>query len=105
MFRIRKNDMVKVTTGESRGKTGKVLKVFRDKNTVIIEGVNFIKRHMRKSQKNPQGGIIEKEAAINVSKVVLVHTDEPTKVGYRFLKDGKKVRYSKKTDEVIDSIS
>lgn len=97
--------MVKVTTGESRGKTGKVLKVFRDKNTVIIEGVNFIKRHMRKSQKNPQGGIIEKEAAINVSKVVLVHTDEPTKVGYRFLKDGKKVRYSKKTDEVIDSIS
>lgn len=105
MFRIRKNDIVKVTTGESRGKTGKVLKVFPDKNTVIIEGVNFIKRHMRKSQKNPQGGIIEKEAAINVSKVVLVHTDEPTKVGYRFLKDGKKVRYSKKTDEVIDSIS
>ncbi|PIS27710.1 MAG: 50S ribosomal protein L24 [Candidatus Marinimicrobia bacterium CG08_land_8_20_14_0_20_45_22] len=105
MFRIRKNDMVKVTTGESRGKTGKVLKVFPDKNTVIVEGVSFIKRHMRKSQKNPQGGIIEKEAPINVSKVILIHTDEPTKVGYRFLKDGKKVRYSKKTDEVIDSIS
>ncbi|MDD5765476.1 MAG: 50S ribosomal protein L24 [Candidatus Marinimicrobia bacterium] len=105
MFRIRKNDLVKVTTGESRGKIGKVLKVFPDKNTVIIEGVNFIKRHMRKSQKNPQGGIIEKEAPIDVSKIVLIHTDVPTRVGYRFLKDGKKVRYSKKTDEVIDSIS
>lgn len=105
MFRIRKNDVVKVISGELKGKTGKVLIVFPKKDTVIVEGVNFIKRHMRRSQKNPQGGIVEKEAPIHISNVVLMHTGEPTKVGYKTLKDGKKVRYSKKTDEVIDSIS
>lgn len=105
MFRIRKNDIVKVISGELKGKTGKVLIVFPKKDTVIVEGVNFIKRHMRRSQKNPQGGIVEKEAPIHISNVVLMHTGEPTKVGYKTLKDGKKVRYSKKTDEVIDIIS
>lgn len=105
MFRIRKNDIVKVISGELKGKTGKVLIVFPKKDTVIVEGVNFIKRHMRRSQKNPQGGIVEKEAPIHISNVVLIHTNEPTKVGYKTLKDGKKVRYSKKTDEVIDIIS
>ncbi|MDD5060739.1 MAG: 50S ribosomal protein L24, partial [Candidatus Marinimicrobia bacterium] len=72
MFRIRKNDTVMILSGESKGKTGKVLKVFPDKERVIVEGVNFIKRHTRPSQKNTQGGIIEKEAPVHVSNVKLV---------------------------------
>ncbi|HRS52168.1 MAG TPA: 50S ribosomal protein L24 [Candidatus Marinimicrobia bacterium] len=104
MLRIRKNDTVMVITGESKGKIGKVLKVFPDKERVIVEGVNFIKRHTRPSQKNPQGGIIEKEAPIHMSNVKLVHAGQATKVGYKTLKDGKKVRVARKTGEVIDAI-
>lgn len=103
MQRIRKNDMVKVISGNYRGKSGRVLKVFPKNDRIIVEGVNFIKRHTRPSQNNPQGGIIEKEAPIHVSNVVLIHSNEPTRVGYKVLKDGKKVRYAKKTGEVIAS--
>ncbi|MFH1213261.1 MAG: 50S ribosomal protein L24 [Candidatus Neomarinimicrobiota bacterium] len=104
MFRIRKNDTVTIISGESKGKTGKVLKVFPDKERVIVEGVNFIKRHTRPSQKNTQGGIVEKEAPVHLSNVKLVHANQATKVGYRTLNDGKKVRYARKTGEIIDSI-
>ncbi len=104
MFRIRKNDVVVVISGNYKGKTGRILKVFPKQQRIIVEGVNFIKRHMRPSQNNPQGGIVEKEAAIHVSNVQLVHNSKPTKVGFRNLKDGKKVRYSKKSGEIIDSI-
>lgn len=104
MLRIRKNDTVLVISGDDRGKIGKVLKIFPDKQRVIVEGVNFIKRHSRPTQKNPQGGIIEKEAPIHVSNVKLVHSGQPTKVSYRTLKDGKKVRVMRKTGEIIDSI-
>lgn len=103
MQRIRKNDMVKVISGNYRGKSGRVLKVFPKNDRIIVEGVNFIKRHTRPSQNNPQGGIVEKEAPIHVSNVVLIHSNEPTRVGYKVLKDGKKVRYAKKTGEVIAS--
>ncbi|HOG75483.1 MAG TPA: 50S ribosomal protein L24 [Candidatus Marinimicrobia bacterium] len=104
MLHIRKNDTVMVITGESKGKIGKVLKVFPDKERVIVEGVNFIKRHTRPNQQNPQGGIIEKEAPIHISNVKLVHADQATKVGYRTLKDGKKVRVARETGEIIDAI-
>ncbi|MBO8131452.1 MAG: 50S ribosomal protein L24 [Candidatus Marinimicrobia bacterium] len=103
MLKIKKGDMVMVISGDDRGKVGKVLKVFPKKNRVIVEGVNFIKRHTRPSQKNPQGGIIEKEAPIHISNVMLYHDGNPTKVGFKILKDGRKVRYSKKTGEVIDT--
>ncbi|HNZ36406.1 MAG: 50S ribosomal protein L24 [Candidatus Marinimicrobia bacterium] len=104
MLHIRKNDTVMVITGESKGKIGKVLKVFPDKERVIVEGVNFIKRHTRPNQQNPQGGIIEKEAPIHISNVKLVHAGQATKIGYRTLKDGKKVRVARETGEIIDAI-
>ncbi len=104
MQRIRKNDMVKIIAGNHKGKTGKILACFPKKDRVIVEGVNFIKKHTRPTQDNPKGGIIEKEAAIHVSNVQLMHNNDVVKVGYKNLKDGSKVRYSKKTGEVIDSI-
>lgn len=96
-MKIHKNDMVKVISGNARGKTGKVLKVFTDKERIIVEGVNIFKRHARPSQKNPQGGIIQREGTINVSNVMLLDpkTNEITRVGSKVIKDettGKKRR-------------
>jgi large subunit ribosomal protein L24 len=96
-MKIHKNDMVRVVAGNARGKTGKVLKVFTDTERVIVEGVNIIKRHARPSQKNPQGGIVQREASIHVSNVMLLDpkTNEPTRVGSKVIKDettGKKRR-------------
>lgn len=105
---IRKNDNVIVISGNAKGKTGKVLKVFPDRNRVIIEGVNIMKRHTRPSQKNPQGGIVQKEASIHVSNVMLLEpkTGQPTRVGTKLIKDettGKKtrLRVSKVTGETF----
>lgn len=100
-----KNDMVKILTGKYSGKTGKVLKVFPDQKRLIVEGVNIIKKHTKPSQKNPQGGIIEKESTIHVSNVMVIDpkTNEPTRVGYKFLEDGTKVRISKKSGEMLRS--
>ncbi|MCK4559491.1 MAG: 50S ribosomal protein L24 [Calditrichia bacterium] len=100
-----KNDTVKILTGKYSGKTGKVLKVFPDQNRLIVEGVNIIKKHTKPSQKNPQGGIIEKESTIHVSNVMVIDpkTNEPTRVGYKFLEDGTKVRISKKSGEMLRS--
>lgn len=103
MLRVRKNDIVIVLSGNYKGKKGRVLKVFPKQQRVIVEGVNFIKRHARPTQQNPKGGIVEKEAPIHISNVQVLHHDEPVKVGYKILKDGKKVRYSKKTGEIIDA--
>lgn len=107
-MKIRKNDSVIVISGNSKGKTGKVLKVFPVLNKVIIEGVNLRKRHTKPNQKNPQGGIVEKEAPINVSNVMLLDpkTNEPTKIGSKIIiddKTGKKksVRISKASGEMI----
>ena len=104
-MRIVKNDTVKILSGKFNGKTGKVLKVFPDENRLIVEGVNIIKRHTKPSQKNQQGGIIEKEASIHVSNVMVVDpkTNEPTRVGYKYLEDGSKVRISKKSGEMLGS--
>lgn len=100
-----KNDTVKILTGKYRGKTGKVLKVFPKENRIIVEGVNIIKKHTKPSQKNPQGGIVEKESSINVSNVMVIDpkTNESSRVGYKFLEDGTKVRISKKSGEMLGS--
>ncbi len=107
-LKIKKNDNVIVIAGNEKGKTGKVLKVFPKKQRVIVEGVNIIKRHTRPSQKNPQGGIIKKEAPIHISNVMLLDpkTNERTRVGSKIILDentGKKkiVRVSKKSGEMI----
>lgn len=99
---IKKGDVVKVIAGKYKGKEGKVLKIFLDKNRVIVEGVNLVKRATRPSQQNPQGGIIEKEAAINASNCMLIVNGTPTRIGTRILKDGSKVRFSKKTGETVE---
>ena len=86
---IHKNDNVKVIAGNARGKTGKILKVFRENGRVIVEGVNIVKRHSRASQKNPQGGIIQKEAPIHASKVMVLcpKCNKPTRVGHKSVLD------------------
>lgn len=107
-MRIRKNDMVIVISGDQRGRQGRVLKVFPEKNRVIVEGVNLIKRHTRPSQKNQQGGIIEKEGPVHVSNVMLVDPKQgiPTRVGVQMIKNSDKtsrnrVRVAKKSGEII----
>jgi large subunit ribosomal protein L24 len=108
-MKIRKNDSVVVISGNYKGKTGKVLKVFTTENRVIVEGVNIRKRHTKPSQKNPQGGITEKEAPVNVSNVMILDpkSNKPTRIGARIIiddKTGKKksVRVSKSSDEMLD---
>lgn len=103
-MKVRKGDTVKVITGEHSGKIGRVLKTYPEKNRVIIEGVNLIKRHSRPSQKNRKGGIVEKEGPINVSNVMYydLRTNAPSRIGYKMLSDNKKVRINKKSGEIIE---
>ena len=107
-MRIRKNDNIIVISGNSKGSTGKVLKVFPKQNRVIIEGVNMRKKHTKPSQDNPQGGILEMEAPINASNVMIIDSksNEATRVGSKIIiddKTGKKkiVRVSKKSGEML----
>ena len=88
-MKIHKNDNVMVIAGNARGKTGKVLKVYPDRERLIVEGVNIIKRHTKPRQKNPQGGIVQREAPIHVSNVMLIDpkTGEATRVGTKLIKD------------------
>jgi large subunit ribosomal protein L24 len=102
---IRKNDQVMVRAGKDRGKKGRVLSVVPGKNRVIVEGVNLIKRHTRPNpQKNIKGGIIEREASIHASNVMLLDpdTNEPTRVGKKVLSDGSRVRIGRKSGAVVD---
>ncbi|MDR5693952.1 MAG: 50S ribosomal protein L24 [Armatimonadota bacterium] len=101
---VKKGDLVEVISGKYRGKRGKVLRVFPQEGRVIVEGVNVVKRHVRPSQKFPQGGIIEQEAPIYAAKVMLVCTKcgRRTRVGRAFLEDGTKIRVCKKCGEQID---
>ena len=101
---VKKNDQVTVIAGKEKGKTGKVLKVFPQKESVLIEKVNFVKRHTRPSSQHRQGGIIEKESPIHLSKVMVIcaKCNAPVKTGTKLLEDGKRVRFCKKCSEVID---
>jgi len=100
-MKIKKGDTVKVIAGKDNGKEGKVLVVDQKNAKVIVEGVNMVTKHMKPSQANQNGGIVQKEAAIDVSNVMLVFKGEPTRVGFKMDGD-KKVRFAKKTGEVID---
>ena len=95
--------IVKVISGNHKGKEGKILRVIKDKNRVIIEGVNLIKKHTKPSQENPKGGIVEKEGSLHVSNVMFIHSGNPTRIGYKKLDDGSKVRISVKNGEEIIS--
>jgi large subunit ribosomal protein L24 len=102
-LKIRKGDRVKVIAGRSKGKIGDVLRVLAADQRVVVSGVNVIKRHTKPSR-TEQGGIIEREAAIHVSNVAVLDpkTDKPTKVGFKFLEDGRKVRFARGSGETID---
>jgi len=106
--RLKKNDMVKVVSGNSKGTTGKILFVDREKGRVIVEGVNIMHRHTRPSQKSPQGGIVKREAPINISNVMLMcpKTNQPTRIGSEVIKDEKtgktrRMRKSIKAGEIL----
>ncbi|MCG7418974.1 50S ribosomal protein L24 [Macrococcus epidermidis] len=99
---IKKGDKVIVITGKDKGKTGTVIEALPKKDRVVVEGVNIAKKHQKPTQMNPEGGIVEFEAAIHVSNVMLIDpkTNKPTRVGTK-IEDGKKVRVAKKSGEII----
>lgn len=102
---IRKNDNVLVMTGKDRGKRGRVLRVLPDKNRLVVEGVNFVKRHTKPNpSKNVKGGIVEREASLHASNVQLVCPEcgAATRIGRRLLDDGRKVRICRKCEGVVD---
>ena len=101
---VRKGDTVIVVAGKERGKRGRVLRVIPEKNRVVVERINMIKKHQRPTQRLRQGGIIEREGAIHLSNVMLVDptSDRPTRIGMRALADGKKVRVARRSGEIID---
>jgi len=99
-LKLKTGDTVKVIAGDHKGEEGKILEIIIAKNKAVVEGVNMISKHTKPSATNPQGGIIKREAPIHISNLMLVENGKPTKVGYR-MEDGKKVRFSKNTNEVI----
>lgn len=100
-LKIKKGDTVKVIAGKNKDKEGKVVSVDAKSNRIIVEGVNMVKKHTKPSAANQNGGIIEKEAPIDISNVMYVHKGKPTRIGFQF-KDGKKVRVAKSTGDVIE---
>jgi large subunit ribosomal protein L24 len=103
-MKVRRNDTVLVIAGKDKGKKAKVRFAYPKKGKVLVEGVNMIKRHSRAIRGARQAGIIEREAPLDVSNVMLVcnKCDRPTRIGFRFLEDGKKVRICRKCNEVVD---
>jgi large subunit ribosomal protein L24 len=101
---IRRNDMVMVISGKEKGKRGKVLIVLSDKQRIVVERVNFIKRHQRPTQKARQGGIVEREGSLHVSNVMLVcgRCDRPTRVGTQVLANGHRARVCRRCREIVD---
>jgi large subunit ribosomal protein L24 len=101
---VKKGDLVVVISGKGRGKTGKVKRVLRAENRVIVEGVNLVKKHQRATRQNPSGGIVEMEAPVHASNVLLLDgkTNRPTRTRQGANKDGKKVRMAVKTGTVFD---
>lgn len=101
-LKVKSGDLVKVIAGNHKGEQGKIVRIFADKNTAVVEGVNMVSKHTKPSAANPQGGIVKKEAPIHISNIALIDpkTKEATKVGYRTEGD-KKVRFSKKSNQVV----
>jgi len=104
-IRIKKDDKVKVLTGKDNGKIGKVLKVAKKTNRIVVENINMVKVHQRPSQENPQGGIVEKPMPMDISNLMLMCNScvKPTRIGIKQLEDGKRVRVCKKCNQQIDS--
>lgn len=100
-YKIKKGDTVKVIAGKDKDKEGKVIAVDTKNHKVLVEGVNMVTKHTKPSVANQQGGIIEKESYISVSNVMYLHKGQPTRVGFK-MDGGKKVRFAKKTGDVID---
>ncbi len=103
-LKVKKGDEVIVIAGKDKGKKGAILKVIPDERRVFVAGINKVKRHTKPSQANPQGGIVEREASLHVSNVALVDkkTGKPTRVGFKTLQDGTKVRIAKRSGETIN---
>lgn len=101
---IKKNDTVMVITGNEKGKRGRVLDVYPKKGRLLVEKLNIIKKHMKPSKKYSQGGIIEKEASIHRSNVIIVcpKCDKPSRIGHKMLENGRKIRICKKCNEIMD---
>ncbi|MDG5813734.1 50S ribosomal protein L24 [Chitinispirillales bacterium ANBcel5] len=101
---LKKNDEVQVMAGEHRGKTGRIIKVIPEKNRAIVEGINIVKRHTKPSPKNQQGGIMEKEASVHLSNLMLKcpKSGQPTRLGVKVLENGQRLRFSKKAKESIE---
>tara|TARA_Y100001958_G_scaffold65909_1_gene44332 strand:- start:1567 stop:1869 length:303 start_codon:yes stop_codon:yes gene_type:complete len=95
-MKIKKGDTVQIITGKDKGKSGRIIKVHTEKQRVVVEGLNMVSKHQRPTQENPQGGIVQTEASIHHSNVMLVDKNKITRVGYK-LEKGKKIRYSKKS--------
>jgi len=102
-FRIKKGDTVCVISGKDKGKSGQVLKVLREDSRLIVQGVNLVKKHQKQTV-SQEGGIVQKEASLHISNVAHVDpvSKKPTRVGYKFLKDGNKVRVAKRSGETIE---
>jgi len=100
---VKTGDTVYVISGKDKGQTGKVVKVFPKKGKIIVEGLNMVTKRIKPTQMNPQGGVVKKSAPMYSSKVMLFDekAGKPTRVGYKFLEDGKKVRYSKVSGEIL----
>jgi large subunit ribosomal protein L24 len=103
-FKIKKGDKVIAIAGKDKGRTGEVLRVERKEERVLVQGLNMVKRHQRPSQASP-GGIMEKEASVHISNVALIDPkgSEPTRVGYKVIEGGRKVRVARRSGEMIDS--
>jgi large subunit ribosomal protein L24 len=101
---VKKDDTVIVITGKDKGKKGRIIAAYPRENRVLVEGVNMVKKHSKPTQANPQGGILDQEAPIHVSNVMLIDpkSGKPTRIGYKVLENGEKVRVAKKSGEVID---
>jgi large subunit ribosomal protein L24 len=104
MYKIKRDDTVIVISGKDKGKRSKVLRVIPKDKKVIVDNVNVVKKHQRPTQKMREGGIIEQPSPIDISNVMLVcpNCDQKTRVGFKFLEDGSKVRYCKKCGEIVD---
>jgi large subunit ribosomal protein L24 len=104
---FRKDDVVEVIAGDDKGTRGKVLRVLRDKGQLVVEGVNRVYRHLKPSKRNPQGGRLSKEMPVDASNVMLIDpaTNKPTRVGVRYLPDGSKELYAKKSNTRLRLLS